>query len=399
MKCLYVLIIMIFATIPAWAINRTIEVRKGESLQTAIDISISGDTIKIGEGEFRALPAIYNDDRCGNCNDQNIPVKATRGFIVEGKSLVIIGASPFQTKLITNAGYGVLFINSDGSSISNLTITGGKRDTSGNATDAGIVVKNSIVHIKNIHVKDNTDQAPGVVVGIAGIIGREGSEIIVEKSIIRNNSWDGVALYRGAKALIIDNMLEQGRGVGIGVTWNAHATILRNSVSYYWKGIGTFGNAEAIVKNNAVYENLSWGIAVTGSSFIEAANNVVARNGNCGVAIWDSTSSAKIYNNVITENGWRDEWLCPQVGFWMNGKMTNVEFTYNDVWNNVMGNYRNIEDQTGINGNISAEPLFLQDSNYKTLPTSPLRKAGNPNVRKLDRNSNHIGIEGGPAAQ
>lgn len=399
MKCLYVLIIMIFATIPAWAINRTIEVRKGESLQTAIDISISGDTIKIGEGEFRALPAIYNDDRCGNCNDQNIPVKATRGFIVEGKSLVIIGASPFQTKLITNAGYGVLFINSDGSSISNLTITGGKRDTSGNATDAGIVVKNSIVHIKNIHVKDNTDQAPGVVVGIAGIIGREGSEIIVEKSIIRNNSWDGVALYRGAKALIIDNMLEQGRGVGIGVTWNAHATILRNSVSYYWKGIGTFGNAEAIVKNNTVYENLSWGIAVTGSSFIEAANNVVARNGNCGVAIWDSTSSAKIYNNVITENGWRDEWLCPQVGFWMNGKMTNVEFTYNDVWNNVMGNYRNIEDQTGINGNISAEPLFLQDSNYKTLPTSPLRKAGNPNVRKLDRNSNHIGIEGGPAAQ
>jgi parallel beta-helix repeat protein len=390
---------MIFATVPGWAINRTIEVRKGESLQTAIDISISGDTIKIGEGEFRARPINFIEDQCGNCSEQNMPVKATRGFIIEGKSLVIIGTSPFQTKLITNAGYGVLFINSDGSSISNLTITGGKRDTSSSATNAGIVVKNSIVHIKNIHVKDNTDQASGVVVGIAGIIGREGSEIIVEKSIIRNNSWDGIALYREAKALIIDNMLEQGRGVGIGVTWDAHATIFRNSVSYFWKGIGTFGNAEAIVKNNTVYENLSWGIAVTGSSFIEAANNVVTRNGNCGVAIWDSTSSAKIYNNVITENGWRDEWLCPQVGFWMNGKMTNVEFTYNDVWNNVMGNYRNIEDQTGINGNISAEPLFLQDSNYKTLPTSPLRKAGNPNVRKLDRNSNHIGIEGGPAAR
>lgn len=399
MKCLYVLILMIFATVPCWTVNRTIEVRKGESLQTAIDISISGDTIKIGEGEFRALPAIYYDDRCGNCNEQNIPVNATRGFIIEGKSLVIIGASPFQTKLITNAGYGVLFINSDGSSISNLTITGGKRDTSGNATDAGIVVKNSLVHIKNIHVKDNTDQAPGVVVGIAGIIGREESEIIVEKSIIRNNSWDGIALYRRAKALIIDNMLEQGRGVGIGVTWDANATILRNSISYYWKGIGTFGEAKAIVKNNAVYENLSWGIAVTGSSFMEAANNVITRNGNCGVAIWDSTSSGKIYNNAITENGWRDEWLCPQVGFWMNGEMVNVEFTYNDVWNNVMGNYRQIEDQTGINGNISLEPLFLQDSNYKTLPTSPLKKAGNPSVQKFGRDSNHIGIEGGPAAQ
>lgn len=399
MKCLYVLIIMIFATVPCWAINRTIEVRKGESLQTAVDIAISGDTIKIGEGEFRALHAPYNDDRCGNCTEQNMPVKATRGFIIEGKSLVIIGVSPFQTKLITNAGYGVLFINSDGSSISNLTITGGIRDTSSNATDAGIVVKNSIVHIKNIHVKDNTDQASGVVVGIAGIIGREESEIIIEKSIIRNNSWDGIALYRGAKAIIIDNMLEQGRGVGIGVTWDANATIMRNSVSYYWKGIGTFGTAKAIVKNNTVYENLSWGIAVTGSSFMEAANNVVTRNGNCGVAIWDSTSSGKIYNNAITENGWRDEWLCPQVGFWMNGKMVNVEFAYNDVWNNVMGNYRQIENQTGINGNISAEPLFIQDSNYKTLPDSPLRKAGNPKVHNNDRGRSHIGIEGGPSAR
>jgi parallel beta-helix repeat protein len=390
---------MIYATMPGWAINRTIDVRKGESLQTAIDISISGDTIKIGEGEFRARPSTFIEDQCGNCTEQNMSVTATRGFIIEGKSIVIIGENPFQTKLITNAGYGVMFNNSHGSSISNLTITGGKRDTCGNATDAGIVVKNSIVHIKNVHVKDNTDQASAVVVGIAGIIGREGSEIIIEKSIIRNNSWDGIALYRGTKALIIDNMIEQGRGVGIGVTWDANATILRNSVSYYWKGIGTFGNAVAIVKNNAIYENNSWGIAITGSSFMEAANNVVTRNGNCGVAIWDSTSSGKIYNNAITENGWRDEWLCPQVGFWMNGEMVNVEFSYNDVWNNVMGDYRQIEDQTGINGNISAEPLFLQDSNYKTLPTSPLRKAGNPNVRKLERDSNHIGIEGGPAAR
>lgn len=399
MKCLYVLILMIFATVPCWTTNRTIEVRKGESLQTAIDISISGDTIKIGEGEFRALPELYNDDRCGNCNEQNISVKATRGFMIEAKSLVIIGAGPFQTKLITNAGYGVLFINSDGSSISNLTITGGIRDTSGNATDAGIVVKKSIVHVKNIHVKDNTDQASGVVVGIAGIIGREESEVIVEKSIIRNNSWDGIALYRGAKALIIDNMLEQGRGVGIGVTWDANATIMRNSVSYYWKGIGTFGNAKAIVKNNSVYENFGWGIVITGSSSMDVANNVVIRNGNCGIAVWDSTSSCKIYNNAIVDNGWRDEWVCPQVGFWMKGNPANVEFSYNNLWNNIMGNYRNIDDQTAINGNISAEPMFLPDSDFKTQSSSPLRNSGNPKVRNNDRGRSHIGTEGGPSAR
>lgn len=356
--------------------NRTIEVKKGESLQTAIDIAVDGDTILIFEGEFKALPRLYVEEECGNCSQQNTNVKATAGFIVTDKAVVIKGAGPFKTKLITNAGYGFLFQGSSGSSICNLTISGGKRDRDANATDGGIVAKNSIVHIKNVHIKDNEEYSDDTVVGISGIVGRENSELVIEKCIIRNNSWDGIALYRGASALIQENIIEQGRGVGIGITWDAKATVMKNSVSYYWKGIGIFGNSSAEVKNNIVFENLGWGIVITGSSTMEAANNVIDKNGNCGIAVWESTAVGKIYNNIITNNGWRDEWVCPQVGFWMNGNPVKVEFLYNNLWNNVMGNYRLIKDMTGLKGNVSVDPLFIPEKNYKLDPASPMNNAG-----------------------
>jgi parallel beta-helix repeat protein len=393
MKYLFICYLLAVTTVQSQLINRTIQVNKGENLQTIIDISMSGDTIKIGEGEFKAIPDGFADNECGNCSEYKTSVMATRGFIVEDKSLTIIGASPFKTKLVTNAGYGFLFSKSDGSSISNLTITGGRRDTSANATDAGIVVQNSAVHIKNVHIKDNNEQASGVIIGIAGIVGREASELVIEKCIIRNNSWDGIALYRGARALIIDNLIEQGRGAGIGVTWDAQATILRNSVSYYWKGIGTFGSSKAIVQNNCIFENLGWGVVVTGASNMKLGNNVITRNGNCGLAVWDSSASAKIYNNAVTDNGWREEWVCPQVGFWMNGDTSKIKFENNDVWNNIMGNYRNISDKTGIDGNISADPQFVPDSGFKTQSTSPLHNLVNPKTASVNGKKNHIGID------
>lgn len=356
--------------------NRTIEVKKGESLQTAIDIAVDGDTILIYEGEFKALPRSYIEEECGNCSNQNTIVTASAGFVVQGKAVVIKGAGQFKTKLITNAGYGFLFQNSSGSSISNLTISGGTRDRDVNATNGGIVTKNSIVHIKNIHIKDNEEYSDDTVVGISGIVGRENSELVIEKCSIRNNSWDGIVLYRGAVAVIKENTIEQGRGVGIGITWDAKATVIKNSVSYYWKGIGTFGNSNAIVKNNLVFENMGWGIVITGSSNMEVANNVVDKNGNCGIAVWESTAVGKIYNNIITNNGWRDEWVCPQVGYWMNGDSVNVDFSYNNLWNNIMGNYRLTKDLTGINGNLSVDPFFIPEKNYKLDPASPMKNAG-----------------------
>jgi parallel beta-helix repeat protein len=132
--------------------------------------------------------------------------------------------------------------------ITGVRITGGKRDPDRKATDAAIVAKFSSVQISEVEIVDNTHQLEDVVVGIGGIFGRENSELVIQNNVIRNNGWDGIALYRGAMATIMDNEISKGRGAGIGITWDAVATVHRNRISEYWKGIGTFGKSWAVVR-------------------------------------------------------------------------------------------------------------------------------------------------------
>jgi parallel beta-helix repeat protein len=375
---------------------------QGIDLQYIIDKAKDNDTIFLGEGVYEAVPSSFTDELCGNCLEHKTNVFGTKGFFIKDKSLHIAGVNREKVILKTNAGYGFLFFNSINSSISGVTIGSGVRDTSGDATNASIVLKFSRVTIENCILSNDTLRNIKIpIVGISGVVIRESSEAIIRNNLIRNNTWDGIALYRGASALITDNIIENGRGAGIGVTWDATAIILRNRVSGFWKGIGSFGTSNVTVRNNIVFDNLGWGIVITGNSHMLAENNVVTRNGNCGIAPWcDSSEFATgiITNNIITENGWRKEWVCPQVGYWLNGDSTRFIFEYNNVWNNFAGDYKEIENQTGINGNISKDPMFISKFDFGLRSGSPMLNAGNPLITNSDGSRSHIGSEGGQSA-
>jgi poly-gamma-glutamate capsule biosynthesis protein CapA/YwtB (metallophosphatase superfamily) len=368
-------------------------------LQTAIDAATEWDRILIMPGRYEAHPDSYPEELCGNCQEHRTEVKATRGFLIKGKALELVGSGTDSTILVTKAGYGVLFEHSLGSVITNLAITGGVRDADGMATDAGIVAKYSTVTVKNVKIRDNTHQLEDVVVGIGGVFGRENSELFIIQNFIENNGWDGVALYRGANAYIADNSICDGRGAGIGITWDATATVYRNRVSDYWKGIGTFGDSRAVVRNNAVYDNLGWGVIATGNSFMEAANNVITRNGNCGFAPWSETARGTFINNIVTENGWRKEWVCPCVGIWMYGKPDNFVISHNLVWGNEEGDYRDMDDLTGKDGNISADPLFKGKIDFRLEPNSPAIDSGDSVFTDPDGGPSDMGMYGGPGAR
>lgn len=368
-------------------------------LQYAFDYAKDGDTIFIFSGTYEAKPEEYIEELCGNCQEHKTKVNATRGFLIQNKGLNIIGSGKDKTILITNAGYGVLFEHSRNSSITQLKITGGKRDPDGNATDAGIVTKFSDVTVKEVEISDNTHRIDGVVVGIGGVFGRENSEIFILNNRIQNNGWDGIALYRGATAYITDNIICDGRGAGIGTTWDAVATVYRNQISGYWKGIGAFGNSRAVVRNNLVFDNLGWGIIATGTSYMDASNNIITHNGNCGFAIWSAECKGVCTNNIITENGWRKEWVCPCVGIWATDINPNFSITYNDVWNNNTGNYKDLPDLTEQNGNLSVDPLFENQQDFHLKPNSPLIDKGNPLLTDPDGSISDIGIYGGPNAK
>ena len=368
-------------------------------LQTALDAATDGDVILVLPGTYEATPAAFVDVLCGNCLEHRTPVPATRGFLVAGKSIEIVGAGAQATTLVTRAGYGVLFDGCREAAMSGLRITGGVRDDDGNATDAAVVVRGSRVALSRLEIANNTHRLEDVVVGIGGVMGREGAEVVITDCVIRNNGWDGIALYRGAVAYVADCQISQGRGAGIGITWDAVATVLRNRVSGYWKGIGTFGSSRAVVRNNEVFDNLGWGVIATGTSSMEAANNVITRNGNCGFALWSEEATAFLSSNVITENGWREEWVCPRVGVWLNGVREKLNARYNDVWNNVEGNYRDMEDPTGVLGNVSFDPMFADSLDFRLEPGSPAVDAADTLFTDPDGGPADLGAFGGPIAR
>ena len=397
MKLIRVILIIITVLLAFSTVySKTYNLEEGNNLQSIINYAANGDTLVLDEMTYRTVLTPFNDLLCGNCEQPDTVIKASYGFVVRNKSLVIIGLSRTGTILLTKAGYGLYIENCPNIEIRNLTITGGVRDLDEMATDAGIVIRNSKVKIVDVDIRDNDHRLDSVVVGIGGIIGREGADIEIFNCNIDNNGWDGVALYRGAIAHIANNKISNGRGAGIGVTWDASCVAYNNEITGYWKGIGAFGSSWVIARNNLIHENLGWGMVATGQSYMDMTNNVVYHNGNCGIAPWSTDSRGRIVNNIIVENGWRDYWVCACVGVRNNGDWAKWEFKHNIVFGNKDGEYENIWDQTGLNGNLSVDPMFIGEGDFNLQEGSPGLHGGDSLIYNIDGTVSHIGLYGGP---
>lgn len=258
--------------------------------------------LQLQPGHYYLEPEPYRDPTCGNCEDPAQDVSGTVGLVISGSNVSLLGAAADSVFIHTSAGYGILFDDCEGCLLRGITVTGGERDADPRATNGAIVARASTVTLQRCNLLDNIGNAETVtetVVGIAGIVGREGSDLDVRNCLIKRNSWDGIALYRDSEAEIrgttIDGVdratgstIGGGRGVGIGVTWNARAVIEENLVQRYWKGIGAFGNAHAQIRENVVEEMTTWGIALSNdagamTAFVES--NVVFRTGACGILV------------------------------------------------------------------------------------------------------------------
>jgi hypothetical protein len=83
----------------------------------------------------------------------------------------------------------------------------------------------------------------------------------------------------------------------------------------------------------------------------------------------------------------------------MNGLSESIEISYNNVWDNVAGDYRDMDELTGAGGNISLNPSFVDSLGFHLSPESPCLDAGNPIFTDPDGGPSDIGIHGGPAAR
>lgn len=301
-----------------------VDVSDGASLQRALADAAPGTTISLRAGEYVLEPVAFVDSTCGNCEDPSETVPATRGVRISGTRIRLAGADRDEVVIRTRAGYGILFEDCNDCVLRGVTVSDGERDADGRATDAAIVVRRSTVTVEDCVLRDNVGDPAVVaqtVVGIAGVAVREGGDVTVRGCAITRNSWDGIALYRGARAHIHDNVIDGvdraaggrvggGRGVGIGMTWDARAVVERNRVTRYWKGIGIFVDADADVRENVVEDILTWGISLWGPDGATPAarieRNIVFETGACGVMIDRPDGGAEpgtLTDNVVMRTG------------------------------------------------------------------------------------------------
>ena len=329
-------------------------------LQAVLSGKVDSLEIYLQPGDYYLSPTSITDSTCGNCEEPNQFVPATAGLEISGSYVRITGPEDRSAVIHTNAGYGIYFNHCKRGIIENLSVTGGIRDPDGNATDAAIVVKNSAVTIRNNHIYGNIGDSAIVVkniVGVMGICGRENSDLTITDNEIIGNSWDGIALYRDAAATIIGNLIDGvdkasskvaggGRGVAVGITWNARATIDGNLIKRYWKGIGIFVDANVTARNNIIEDILTWGIAYwdaeRGKPVGIIENNIIYSTGACGVSITRSQpgpNPGHLIGNVIVRTAQNPkydapDYYCNQCALSISSKPDNFRIDDNQFFNN-----------------------------------------------------------------
>jgi len=308
-------------------------------LQQALAAAGDSTRIELAAGHYILQATPYTDSTCGNCQELATPTAATLGARISGRRMELAGASRDSVVIHTGAGYGLLVEDCEDCLLRGVTVTGGVRDPDGQSTDGAIVVRRSTATIESCHLLGNIGDSAVVastIVGIAGVVGREGADFTLRDCVIERNSWDGVAMYRGARARIHDNVVDGvdkasggrvggGRGVGIGLTWDAEAEISGNLVARYWKGIGVFVDARGTIRHNVVEDILTWGIAYWGAGAGRAVGrvqeNAVYQTGACGAMIARDSGGAEpagfFRANAVVMTGQNERYdtgepYCPQ---------------------------------------------------------------------------------------
>jgi len=322
--------------------------------QSPVDIRLAP-----GEYRFGASPGV--DSTCGNCEDPDQRIPMTFGLRVGGRGVWISGTDPDETIIHTGAGYGIYFKDCDDCGLERVTVTGGERDTAAAATDAAVVVKEASVTLLDCVIRDNIGDARLVydnIVGIMGVCVRENGFAHVQRCEILGNSWDGVALYRDARAVVERCLIDGvdgagrdaggGRGVGIGVTWNGRARIERNLVRHYWKGVGIFVDADVEMRVNFIENMRAWGIAYwsagEGSPQAIIEENLVYDCGACGISVTREAplgpdERGRLVRNFVVHTGQNpkydeDDYYCYQCALALHAVPEGFEMDDNTFYDN-----------------------------------------------------------------
>jgi parallel beta-helix repeat protein len=219
-------------------------------------------------------------------------------------------------------------------------------------TGSGVTLLNN-----NIHNDSAYDSGAWCVVFLDNSLSS-----LIRNNTIENNETGGIWYEGHSGTVISNNSIRGNRKYGIACSSSiaiTNNTIMSNEFGggpgYGGGGIRCMGSSPSI-QTNLIVSNRSGsggGISCESSSPIISGNTIVSNVSWEGGAVFvDSSSHPLLLNNIIANN---------QGSGGIYTETDTLTIMCCDVYNNEGGNYVGIPDQTGMNNNISADPLFCPE--------------------------------------
>jgi Right handed beta helix region len=334
-------------------------------IQAAIDAAAPGDTVLVAPGSY----AEHIDFR--------------------SKAITVASESGAASTIIDGGGVGVV-ATIDANTGETPVLRGFTIRDGGylGAGDGAIDTRGGPALIEQNTITDNRFCADGAITAIF-------SAATIRDNVITNNSQAGCSGGGGAgisiggdgtvhvlNNLITGNRQDSGAG-GIDLFAAGRATIsgnvVRNNVGWFGGGISFENVSDATVTNNMIVGNqaaagggvyLSVPSGVPGPLLVN--NTIAANTANTGLAVYTTgfVAQSTFLNDILVGGG-------AAAAFYCDGSYdpTPPSIRFDDVWNGGTGPRfaGACNDQTGLNGNIAIDPLFLDAANgdYHLRPGSP----------------------------
>ena len=340
-----------------------------EAIQDAIDNALTDDTVLVDPGTYF----------------ENINFK--------GKSILVISRDGPETTIIDGGNIDSVVTFNSGEGLS--SILGGFTITNGRAlSGGGIYIGNSSPTITGNKIIGN-EGADGV--GIAVLYASPLIELNIVSDNIRTFGSGGMggggillAWSSGTQVLdnVISNNITSADGGGICMFMAGDVVIRGNTISGNSSGCGggiSMANwSDALIVQNLIVGNsagqgngICWLVPHDSRGPLLVNNTIVGSNNPSGSVIFAEgfDTNTKLVNNIIVATPGQTAILC---GDMFDSIPPIIE--YNDTFSPSGNAYEGVcSDQTGTNGNISADPLFFDLSNqdYHIQVGSPVIDVGN----------------------
>jgi parallel beta-helix repeat protein len=236
-----------------------------DSIQSAIDASINGDTIFVYSGTYY----------------ENVIINKTISLLGEDKNTTIINGS--------NNG-NVISIDVDWVNITKFTITQCGSSDAGirlNAVDFCMIAYNNVIWNNNYGMYFATSS----------------NNNIITHNNVSSNELTGLGLSSSSFNTIVDNVISENNLIGIDLGWSSNNSIINNAISSnVWEGVKLDTSSNNSIMNNNISNN-GYGIRLYSSMGNNISNNNVSRNTWHGIFLYSSNNNTLLDNNIPENKG------------------------------------------------------------------------------------------------